>query len=370
MRDGFGLSSPDEFFNHQFALPHRIVASSDPGWRERYWISVFDTVDHDTVCSFGFGKYPNRDVMDAFVIVARAGVQRNLRASRQLLPHNDRIAAGPFSALINVPFEQLEFRLEDNPSGIRFDLRWSASVAPALEGRHFEVSRARVSHDLVRYVQTGVLSGTLVSGGERIEIDPDRWWGVRDHSWGLRPMSPLPGDPPLASVPWNFLMFCPIRFPSFSVHIYLFESQPGRPTYLTASIMRPSDAPEQDDAIRAVEHELRWEEGAPIQTLQSGTIRLDLFSGRNIEIALRACRGRAFLAGGGYGYFQGKWFGEEHLEHDVWDCSDETRLREYNAHSGDHLVEAECEGEIGYGIIEYLIRRRYPKYSEAHPPRR
>lgn len=370
MSDGFALSPPDEFFNHQYPLPHRIVASSDPGWRERYWISMFDTVEKGTVCSFGFGKYPNRDVMDAFVIVARGGVQQNVRASRQLLPHNDQIAVGPFSARILVPFEELEFRLEDNPSGVRFDLRWSASVAPALEGRHFEVSRARNSHDLVRYVQTGVMRGILVNDGERIEIESHRWWGVRDHSWGIRPMSPLPGDPPLASVAWNFLMFCPIRFPSFSIHIYLFESQPGRPTYLTASLMRPFGAPEQDDAIRTVEHELAWEEGAAIQTLRSGTIRLHLFNGRTMEIALRVCPGRAFLAGGGYGTFQGKWFGENHLEHDVWDCFDESRLRQYNAHSSDHLVEAECDGETGYGIIEYLIRRGYPKYAEAHPPRR
>lgn len=363
------LSPPDEFFNHQFALPHQVVASSDPGWRERYWVSIFDTVGQETVLSLGFGKYPNRDVMDGFAVLSRGCQQQNLRAARQLLPHNDRIAVGPFSATVETPLERLRFRADENASGLTYDLTWQATVAPALEGRHFEVSRGRISHDLVRYVQTGQLSGAVQVDGETIEVTPDRWWGVRDHSWGVRPMSALPGDPPLASVAWNFLCFCPIRFPSFSIHLYLFESQPDRPTHLSASILRAPGDDRSDDDIRAVNHDFRWRECAPIQTLEGGRIGFELFNGERLDIELRACVGRAFLAGGGYGSFQGKWHGASHVEHDKFDFADESKLREYNAHASDHLVEARCNGETGYGIIEYLIRRGYSKYGEAHRKR-
>lgn len=368
MSNRLTLSPPDEYFNHQVALPHQVVASSDPGWRERYWVSVFDTVAQDTVLSFGFGKYPNRDVMDAFAIASRGDLQRNLRASRQLLPDNDRIAVGPLSAEILTPLEKLRFRCADNEADIAFDLEWQASVAPVLEGRHFEVNRGRISHDLVRYVQTGQLGGRISIGGETIDVTPDRWWGVRDHSWGVRPMSAAPGEPPVASAAWNFLAFCPIRFPSFSLHIYLFEAQPGRPTHLTATIMRPPGGDEDDD-IQSVEHDFQWRENAPIQTLEGGTLRIGFFSGRTLEIDVRACAGRAFLAGGGYGFFQGKWMAPSHLEHDIFDLTDAARLRDYNAHASDHLIEARCGDEVGYGIIEYLIRRGYAKYGEAHRKR-
>ena len=50
------LTGADEYFNHQTALPHQVVASSDPNWRERYWVSVHDVVSRDYVLSFGFGK--------------------------------------------------------------------------------------------------------------------------------------------------------------------------------------------------------------------------------------------------------------------------------------------------------------------------
>ena len=33
------LTPPDEHFTHQVPLAHAMVGSSDPGWRERYWVS-------------------------------------------------------------------------------------------------------------------------------------------------------------------------------------------------------------------------------------------------------------------------------------------------------------------------------------------
>ena len=155
MTNKLALSAPDEYLNHQLALPHQVVASSDPNWRERYWISLFDTHSKDTVLTLGVGKYPNRDVMDNYAILSRGGKQRNLRASRQLLPSNDQIYAGPFSIEIVEPFKTLKMRLDKNETDVEYDLTWHGSVPPALEGNHFEVSRGRVTHQISRYVQTG-----------------------------------------------------------------------------------------------------------------------------------------------------------------------------------------------------------------------
>ena len=363
------LSPSDEYFVHQVALPLHSVATSDPNWRERYWISIHDIVSQDFVLSLGFGKYPNRDVMDGFCIAADNTTQRNLRVSRQLGPRYADIAVGPMAVEIIEPLKSFRFTLGENETGTTYDLVWHASAPPALEGRHFEVNRGRVTHDLVRYVQTGRISGELSFGGKRFEVTPDRWWGVRDHSWGMRPMSAMPGDPPVASVQWNFLVFMPIQFPSFSLHIYLFESQPGRPTHLSASIMRPEGEAEHDDEVRSVAHDFRWVENAPVQTLIDGRFRIEFFSGQVMDIDISACPGRAYLKGGGYGSTQGKWFAEQYSEHDSYDLSEDEALRGYNSHSSDHLIEAYCNGETGYGIIEYLIRRGYGKYVEAHRAR-
>jgi hypothetical protein len=71
------LSGADEYFTHQTALPHTMVATSDPSWRERYWVSFQDTGSGDTVLTLGLGRYPNQDVMEAFVCLSRAGRQTN-----------------------------------------------------------------------------------------------------------------------------------------------------------------------------------------------------------------------------------------------------------------------------------------------------
>lgn len=40
----------------------------------------------------------------------------------------------------------------------------------------------------MRYAQTGRWSGWLEVDGTRHQVTPDRWWGSRDRSWGIRPV--------------------------------------------------------------------------------------------------------------------------------------------------------------------------------------
>jgi hypothetical protein len=358
------LTGPDECFNHQLALPHFMVGASDPNWRERYWVSVQDVVSQDFILSLGFGKYPNRDVMEGFAIVQHGDKQWNLRVSRQLLPASDRIEVGPLRAEIIEPLRALRFRLDENESGIVFDLVWRSEFPPMLEEKHFEFDRARLTHDLVRYVQLGRVEGRVSLPGKAIVLTPDRGWGERDHSWGLRPMRPSLEDPPPASAAWNFLMFCPIQFESFAIHLYLFESQAGRPTHLSALLVRlPQDS--GDAEIEVVKHELAWDENAPVRTLAGGSISLVLASGEKWRIELKALGPRVYLKGGGYGVDHGKWKGERHIEHEVWDLSIAERLKEYVRGSSDHMIKATCNGQTGYGIIEYIVRSGHQKYRRS-----
>ena len=145
---GWTLCGADEYFNHQVPFPHAMVGSSDPNWRERYWISLQDVAQQRFILSAGFGKYPNQDVMEGFVIAQRGTQQHNLRVSRQLLPDVDSMSVGPMSVQVLEPLKTLRFSIADNPSGISGEFTWHAAMPSMLEGRHFEINRARVSHDL------------------------------------------------------------------------------------------------------------------------------------------------------------------------------------------------------------------------------
>lgn len=368
------LTDPDEYFTHQTSLPHVMVASSDPSWRERYWVSIHDVVSGETVLTLGLGKYPNQDVMEAFACVAHQDSQRNLRLSRTLSPANDHTRVGPLSVEVVEPLRKLRIRLDDNASEMSFDFTWTAAMEPILEDKFFQVSRQRATYDAIRYVQHGRVNGWLGAPELEARLTPERWWGVRDHSWGTRPLPNAAGQPPGTRPEWRLLLFAPLQLPDFGVHLYLQESEPGAPVYLSAGMSGPVGREFASAPIVGVEHDLEFEADAPAPTLRGGLIALTLAGRKTMQLELRALPGRAHLRGGGYegwnGWFQGHWRGDDAAEHDVWDLGDPDQFYRYAKAGSDHLVEVTHEGKIGYGIVEYMILPGYGRYEEALPPPR
>lgn len=365
------LSTADEYFTHQTSLPHAMVASSDPSWRERYWVSVQDVEAGDTVLTLGLGRYPNQDVMEAFACLSRQGVQRNVRLSRTLLPDSHGMRVGPFSVDVLEPMRALRFRLDDNDSDLAFDVTWTATTEPLLEGRFFQISRARTTYDAIRYVQHGRASGSITVGGESIALAEDRWWGERDHSWGTRPLPRAAGQPPGERPEWRMLLFAPLQLPDFGLHVYLQESAPGRPVHLSAGLTPRLGSGREFEPIVAVDHDLTWEQGAAAPTLVGGTLALTLHGGERLEFGIRALPGRAHLRGGGYegwnGWMQGHWRGDLTAEHDVWDLTDAAEFYRYAKAGSDHLVEVTHDGRTGYGVMEYMVLPGYGRYADALP---
>lgn len=369
------LGAADEYFTHQTALPHAMVATSDPSWRERYWVSFQDTVSGETVLSLGFGRYPNQDVMEAFACLSDGARQTNVRLSRSLLPDSHGIHVGPMSCEIVEPLQQLRFALGDNDSGLSFELTFDATFEPILEGKFFQVSRARTTYDAIRYVQHGRASGVIrTPDGKRIEVTPDHWWAERDHSWGTRPLPRADGQPPGERPEWRFLLFAPLQLPDFGLHIYLQESEPGKPVHLSAGLTGSPGVGGTDPVIVGVEHDLQWETDAAAPTLVGGNLSILLLGGDRVDLTLAARPGRAHLRGGGYegwnGWKQGHWRGDLTAEHDQWDLSDRANFYRYAKAGSDHLVEVRHGDQVGHGIIEYMVLPGYGQYLEALPPAR
>ena len=79
------LVPSDELLVHQVAQTFARVGSSDRSWTEKVW-AMAATADGSLSVAFGLGKYPNRNVMDAFGGVSRGTEQWTVRASRRLAP--------------------------------------------------------------------------------------------------------------------------------------------------------------------------------------------------------------------------------------------------------------------------------------------
>jgi len=85
-------------------------------------------------------------------------------------------------------------------------------------------------------------------GDETYEVTPDRWWGARDHSWGVRPVGePEPpgirqGELSMDGM-WNY---APMQFNNFSILYICNERNNGeRPLEEAVRIWRdPARKPE------------------------------------------------------------------------------------------------------------------------------
>ena len=79
------LTNSDEYLCHQIVSTFDHVDSSDRNWTEKTYIGAFNT-SGKIMMSIGFGKYPNRNVMDAHGGIALEDRQYTMRASRELHP--------------------------------------------------------------------------------------------------------------------------------------------------------------------------------------------------------------------------------------------------------------------------------------------
>ena len=96
--------------------------------------------------------------------------------------------SGPIRVEVVKGLEQVRVILEPNEWGIELDAVYDGFCEAHLESRHFDRQFSRVTFDSTRFAQVGGWTGTLRVGDREIALTPDRWWGSRDRSWGIRPV--------------------------------------------------------------------------------------------------------------------------------------------------------------------------------------
>ncbi len=364
------LSKWDELMCHQLPTTMDHVHTENPEWTERIYVSIYNIRDKDTIFGFGVGQYPNKNVQDGFATVWHQGRQYNFRASRTLRPNIDEIRIGPLSVELLEGLKRFRLKLDENPSSLRLDVEWTATMNPHEEQHDFRESGGRVVQDISRFDQAGRARGILHFGGKTIALDEENWWGHRDRSWGTR--RPLRTDAAGARrtsfAPFLF-SWSVAQFREYALHWRFVERGPGKYTYLSgekAATLGASSDPGW--RLDKTEQEFRWDGGGPVQTLSGGDIQLYFKNGQRREVSFVALSPRWHLKGGGYGGYRG-WYhgdnkGEYYCEHDIWDLNAPTVLAEASTLS-DHLIEWRCGDDLGFGIMEYGVGPGYYKYKEV-----
>lgn len=364
------LTPLDEYLSHQIADTMATVATSEYSWTEKIWTALVKK-DGGLAVDFGLGRYHNRGVLDGWAAVSRGTQQWTVRASRELRDDPLVTTVGPLAYEIGVPFDELRYRLDRNDAQpIAYDITFHALYPPFFEDRHKqrEPDGFRVGSDVVRYHQFGKPSGWIEVDGQRIDIVPDEWCQVRDHSWGTRLDVGLHNSDIKPTTDFGaaafgkdeyLLIWSPFLLTApdgeqVAYHIYHMAKK-GRVFYSSGYRNLPDGTQEKISRVRP---ELTYDDRT--RRMQGGKLHFDMLQGgtRTIEIEAVGPSG-VHLGPGLYLGYEGKkhgsWKGPLEVEGDfIADTLDIETLRKVHQ-LRDCPIRAR-EGEmIGYGIMETIV---------------
>lgn len=355
------LSSWDDYPVHQTAETIRHSATSDRNFYDRYYFNCHQN-DGEAFAIFGYGQYPNLAVADAFMVVVHGDSHRVVRSSRELGDRMD-MSVGPIRVEIVRPLEELRFIVEQNEFGVSADLTWVGSVPAFEEPRQYIRKHGRVLFDTMRLAQTGQWSGTITTGDETFEVTPDKWWGTRDRSWGVRPV----GEEEPAGIRtegqmigmWNY---APMQFEDHSILYMVNEHTDGTRAIEEATrIWNDPDRPTEH--LGRPEHEAVVTPGT--RRIESSVLRFPDAPGGELEIAVTPLLDCWLMVGTGYG-IEPDWRFGMYQGPMVVQGVDVDYVRDKDRLFGlvDQVARFEqSDGSVGYGLHEFFFIGDYERYG-------
>jgi hypothetical protein len=330
---------------------------------------------------FGLGKYPNRNVMDAYAASSRGPEQITVRASRRLSPNPEVTAIGPIHYEVIEPKRVVRFRLDANDcQPLSFDWLFEAVVPPCLEERTHMRSQYRTSAELVRYHQTGVASGWIVIDGERFDMGHDTWVSTRDHSWGVRydvGLPPTDIEGAGATIPpgvgfmmiWSPTLLEREDGSRYALHLHFTHfAMPGLDQLMTTAGVEHPDG--RRETITRLDPELRFDPdnrrllgGRLVATMEDGSERpltIDVLGDTGVQLG-------AGLYFGFEGHHHGEFRGELHVDGErIADCRPPAVARRLHQIRDTVIrIEDPVGGGVGHGNCQPIAAGPWPELGLA-----
>lgn len=204
------LSPLDDYPIHQAPKPIAVPASSDRNHYGRYWFGAFHR-DAEFSVEAAFGRYTNLGVADCSLSIVKGDHQYAFHASGHAPDDPMVTTIGPFRLEIVEPMKELRLTVEENETDLTADLTWKARAGALAEDHTFmDAGPVRII-DMIRFTQFGTWSGSVTVRDETTTFTHEEMVGVRDRSWGIRPVGERPAGRPM-SPPGNCWLWAPIHF--------------------------------------------------------------------------------------------------------------------------------------------------------------
>jgi hypothetical protein len=358
------LSPFDEYLAHQTPDTFDHVYTSDRNFYDRYYFNMHASSDELFVI-IGLGQYPNLGVTDAFITVSIGQEQHTVRASRELGSDRMDTTVGPLGVEVIQGLQKLRITCDDNEWGVAADLTFTGVVEALEEPHTFSRRYGRVIQDVTRYAQIGVWEGTLTAAGKTFAVTPDRWKGVRDRSWGVRPVGEreAPGIRARESMDgYGFRHdWVPMQFDDHMLKIQIDQDAEGHRHLEESMRVWNLDQNRPIDHMGTPEVEIEYQSGT--REMAKATVSTTDPEGKPIVITNTPLRTLYLAAGSGYvpdgtwghGYYQGPL----KVEGIVHDLSDPEVRRKYVSLNETLCRFESSTGEVGYGMHENMLMGIY-----------
>lgn len=178
----------DDYSIHQTPDYIQVPATESRNFYDRYFFLGYQK-DVQLMFGISWGRYPNRNVEDAHFTVVYKGVQSSVHSSQALSSDPGVMRIGPLCLEVIEPMNRLRFTLEENEHGLCCELNFKAVTGAIDEGRTVAGDPQNPHTDQTRFMQYGCWQGWIENNGERIAVDPEKTYGLRDKSWGVRMMA-------------------------------------------------------------------------------------------------------------------------------------------------------------------------------------
>ena len=349
----------DEFPIHQLPLPMDRVGTSDRNFYDRCYLNAHDRTGEVFLVS-GLGVYPNLGVIDAYAVARLGDRQWSVRFSDALGERSLEQRVGGYEIEVTEPLRQLQVRCAAPDGGVEFDLRWTAAFPAVQEEPHLLLSGARPVLDASRFSQVGSWSGRLRVGEREFGVTDDRWVGVRDRSWGIRPSGE--SEPPgraASEAPQGFWwVYMPLRFESCALIVILQENPDGYRTLNDARRVFPDGRVEQLGWPR---FDISYRPGS--RHPESARCHLTDPAGKPLTVEVETLTSVSLHLGAGYAgdpdWSHGRWMGTEWTSSAVCDLTDPAVAGRIPWGVTDHVARASLDGEEGWGMFEHASLGRH-----------
>ncbi len=355
------ISSMDDYLLHQVSETFRNPGTSDRNFYDRYYFNMHSCNDEIFVV-MGMGQYPNLAVQDAFVLVRHGNKHTVLRASRVIGDRADQ-SVGPMRVDVIEGLKKLRWVAEPNEHGIEMDVTWEGAIPAFEEPRHYVRKYGRVLYDKLSFSQTGYWTGSLKVGDKTYNVTPDKWWGGRDHSWGVRPVGEKEpqgireGELSMDGM-WNY---APMQFNDFSI-IYILNERNSGERPLEEAVRIWNDPAKEPEWLGRPEAVHQFKKGT--RFVESSIFSFPEAPGGAIEVKVTPLIECYIGIGTGYGFesdwLHGMYQGElvvQGVEYDT--VKDAAQLWGLC----DNVARFEIGSNVGYGLFEYGFFGPFDKYG-------